>query len=152
MAEASTAESITLDEKDGNKDTKENHTEVNSANLTDEAQAEATADISQGKKSSKKKKKAKKSDEDRPSSSSAPAELASAEAQPAAVNATAIRQIQKAMEQLMATDKPARTRLEARQRKYEFWETQPVPNIGKASYCIVLYNLLNVSINNSHIH
>ena len=94
---------------------------------------------SSSKKSSKKKKKGKKAEgataaatytEQGPSKPS--------DGIPPAVNMQTLRQIQKAMEQLMTGDKPARSKSEAKQRKYVFWDTQPVPKIGSLGHIFIL--------------
>lgn len=97
----------------------------------------AVENPSQSKKSAKKKKKGKKMDGAGvvESDEQASGKQGDAVAAPAAVNMQTIRQIQKAMEQLMAADKPARTRKEAKQRTYHFWDTQPVPKIGRPCFC-----------------
>eukprot|EP00794_Sanderia_malayensis_P003442 gene3442-3937_t len=104
-------------EGDGNAEIKEQQIE-------DKETQEANEGVSQSKKSGKKKKKGKKADG--PVSSASSNETAQAMT-PA--NQSAILKIQKAMEQIMASEKPARTRTEAKEKRYEFWETQPVPGI-----------------------
>ena len=103
--------------------------EVESTSGTD-IQATPAASASAQKKKSKKKKKGKKAQpqgqqQDVVDSGDSPLGTAPV------VNASTIRQIQKAMEQFMITDKPARTPEEAVRKKYAFWETQPVLKFGR---------------------
>lgn len=51
---------------------------------------------------------------------------------PSACNIS-IKDIQMAMEVFNMQQKPAKTQEEAMQKPYQFWNTQPVPKMGKSS-------------------
>ena len=124
------------DQDDGSAEAKVASEEAIRNEAADESKIQSvTSNTSSSKKSAKKKKKAKKVD----GAAAAGATATYAEQGPskqtdsasAAVNMKTLRQIQRAVEQMMVGDKPARTKNEARQRKYHFWDTQPVPKIGR---------------------
>eukprot|EP00112_Aurelia_sp_Birch-Aquarium-sp1_P014249 Seg3063.2 transcript_id=Seg3063.2/GoldUCD/mRNA.D3Y31 product="Glycylpeptide N-tetradecanoyltransferase 2" protein_id=Seg3063.2/GoldUCD/D3Y31 len=118
------------DQKDGNKETSDEKGFQSTCGAHCEEHAALSRNEQRSKKSAKKKKKGKKA-EGAVSGENEASGATAAENASAGVNVQTLRQIQKAMEQLMATDKPARTPSEAKQRKYEFWDTQPVPKIGE---------------------
>ena len=122
------------DQKDGNKETAEERSVSSTCGSHCEGCAAPSRNEQRSKKSAKKKKKGKKA-ECAVSGENEASGATAAENASASVNVQTLRQIQKAMEQLMATDKPARTPSEAKQRKYEFWDTQPVPKIGRPRPC-----------------
>lgn len=132
------------EQEDGSAEAKVTLEEAIRNEVSDESKIQpATANSSTSKKSAKKKKKGKKAE----GATAAVATATNAEQGPskqsdsasAAVNMKTLRQIQRAVEQMMVGDKPARTKNEARQRKYQFWDTQPVPKIGKET--IIMYNI-----------
>ncbi|XP_065053130.1 glycylpeptide N-tetradecanoyltransferase 2-like [Rhopilema esculentum] len=133
MADQKGSPSVSSDEKDGSSNAKkaDDHTQNNQ--MTNQSQQGSSAGEGSSKKSSKKKKKGRKA-ESVASTGSASAEAGASrgsDGAPAAVNMQTLVQIQRAMEQLMATNKPARTPNEAKQRRYEFWDTQPVPRMDE---------------------
>ena len=132
------------DQKDGNRETAEEKGLHSTCGAHCEGHAAPSRNEQRSKKSAKKKKKGKKAEgavsgEKNEASGATAAENASA-----GVNVQTLRQIQKAMEQLMATDKPARTPSEAKQRKYEFWDTQPVPKIGRPHFRPLFVNFYSI--------
>ena len=125
------------DQDDGNAEAKVTDEKAVRNELPEESKIHsATANTGSSKKSAKKRKKAKKAEG---ATAGAVAATSNADQGPsqqsdlssASVNMKTLRQIQRAMEQLMVGDKPARTKTEAKQRKYHFWDTQPVPKIGR---------------------
>ncbi len=124
MAEACSPDIALADENDGNTDAKQNATPEQKSAVENPTSSEIQGGVPKSKTS--KKKKNKKKSGDGPNAACTETQ----DAQPAPVNASTILQLKKAMEQLMASEKPARTRTEAKQKRYEFWETQPVPGIG----------------------
>lgn len=119
------------DQQDGGTEVKAKDEEVTVNQVMQESKTQKVSEnASHGKKSAKKKKKSKKVEGATAAADDEQGASKQSDMTPAAVNMQTLKQIQKAMEQLMAAEKPARTRNEAKQRKYEFWDTQPVPKIG----------------------
>ena len=134
MADAGTKE-ISQDEGDGSTQAK---VEAQGAAKNEEAEESkikpCTVSAGSSKKSAKKnRKKTKKAEGATAAVAASNAEQAASrnpDLPPTAVDMKTLKQIQRAMEQIMVGDKPARTKVEAKQRKYQFWDTQPVPKIG----------------------
>lgn len=89
--------------------------------------------VSSGSGDSKKKKKKKKGKKD------LKGDVKDGSLSPPATSGVSVRQlqnIQKTFELLKVADqhKPAKTIKEASKKTFHFWETQPVPKIGKSNY------------------
>ena len=89
-----------------------------------------------GAKKKKKKKKKGGASKDETDSAGHPADGAT-DATTASQNTAIMRQIQKAMAQIAVSERPVRSEEEARKKTYEFWETQPVPKLGKSLLTLI---------------
>ena len=143
MADEGTKE-VSQDQGDGSTQAK---VEVEGAAKNEEAEESkahsSTVSAGSSKKSAKKNRKKAKKAEGATAAVTAPISEQAAsrnpDLPPSAVDMKTLKQIQRAMEQMMVVDKPARSKSEAKQRTYQFWNTQPVPKIGSYTGYYFMY-------------